>query len=280
MHWESFDIVEQININRLYTLYKMHFNKDYNFAGEMHDFWECMYILEGEMTVSADEKVHTLSYGDMILFKPYELHKFIVNDKDGATVLTFTFDMQGDFCKAIEGRAYHLKHFQRSIIRTFLVYLDFEIKQNKSIKDKEFYWNVLPYFKENHIFLQTVSFFISRILLSLSDAGTTLSKTKTYETELFKRALQIMNENIDTSLSVDVIASWLNISTSSLKRLFEKYAGMSVHKYFLTLKIKTATLMLKGGASVNEVSDKLGFSSAGYFSCVYKRETGINPSQV
>ncbi len=279
MYWEAFDIDEQINIKRLYTLFKMHFDKDYNFAGEMHDFWECMYVLEGEMTVSADEKVHTLSYGDMVLFKPYEMHKFNVYDKDGATVLIFTFDMQGGFCKNIEGKAYHLKHFQRSIIRTFLEYLDFEIKQNSNIKNQD-YWNVLPHFKENHIFLQTVSLFISRILLSLSDAGTALSKTKTYETELFKRALHIMNDNIDTSLSVDVIASRLNISTSSLKRLFDKYAGMSVHKYFLTLKIKTATLMLKGGASVNEVSDKLGFSSAGYFSCVYKRETGNNPSQI
>jgi AraC-like DNA-binding protein len=55
---------------------------------------------------------------------------------------------------------------------------------------------------------------------------------------------------------------------------------MSVHKYFLTLKIKTATVLLKGGMSVSEVSDTLGFSSQGYFSATYKRETGNNPSQI
>ncbi len=280
MSWEAYDICEQLSIRRLYTLYKMNFNKDYNFAGEMHEFWECMYILDGSMTVSADEKVHTLSYGDLIIFKPYELHKFTVDSKDGATVLTFTFDMEGEFCKNIEGRAYHLEKFQRSIIRTFLEYLEFESKKLMGDKAPRYYWNILPEFKNDKIFLQTVSLFISRMLLSLSDGAYTLSKTKTYETELFKQALNIMNNNLNINISVDELARALNISTSSLKRLFDKYAGMSVHKYFLTLKIKAATLMLKSGATVNEVSERLGFSSAGYFSCVFKRETGNNASQI
>ena len=89
-----------------------------------------------------------------------------------------------------------------------------------------------------------------------------------------------MNTRISQTLSVDELADELNMSISSLKRLFDKYAGMSVHKYFLTLKIKMATVFLKEGMSVNEVSDALGFSSQGYFSATYKRETGNNPSQI
>ena len=89
-----------------------------------------------------------------------------------------------------------------------------------------------------------------------------------------------MNERVAEQLSVSELAASLNMSVSSLKRLFDKYAGISVHKYFLNLKIKTATLMLKGGMSVSETADTLGFSSAGYFSTTYKRETGNNPSQI
>ena len=89
-----------------------------------------------------------------------------------------------------------------------------------------------------------------------------------------------MNTRVAENILVNELAESLNISVSSLKRLFDKYAGMSVHKYFLSLKIKTATLMLKGGMAVNEVSDVLGFSSQGYFSATYKRETGNNPSQI
>ena len=64
------------------------------------------------------------------------------------------------------------------------------------------------------------------------------------------------------------------------KVLFEKYAGISIHKYFLKLKFKVATKLLKEGLSVSEVSEKLNFSSQSYFSVSYKREMRISPSEI
>ena len=87
-----------------------------------------------------------------------------------------------------------------------------------------------------------------------------------------------MNDSISSGISVDELAERLNISTSSLKRLFDKYAGMSVHKYFTAIKINTATSLLSSGLSVGTVAERLGFSSSAYFSAVYKRETGKIPS--
>lgn len=279
MSWQAYEVKEQIKIEKLYTLFKMHFEKGYHFTGEMHDFWECMYVLDGSMCISADDRVHNLSQGDIIVLKPFELHKFNVEDQSGVTLLIFSFAMTGELCRNLQS-AYHLDKYGLSVIKTFLEYLDFEIKKRSDISQHEYYWNVLPYFKDNNIFLQTVSLNISRIILTLSSGTSTLEKSKTYEAELFKKALIIMNENIAEQLSVNELADRLNISTSSLKRLFDKYAGMSVHKYFLSVKIKTATLFLKNGMSVNEVSESLGFSSQGYFSATYKRETGNNPSQI
>lgn len=279
MPWQSYQVREQVKITKLYTLFKMHFEKGYHFNGEMHDFWECMYVLDGSMCISADDRVHNLSQGDIIVLKPLELHKFNVDNPNGVTLLIFSFALEGTIGGNLQS-AYNLGKYGRSVIKTFLEYLDFEIKKRSDISQDEYYWNVLPYFKDNNIFLQTVSINISRIILTLSSGTSTLEKSKTYETELFKKALIIMNENIAEQLSVNELADRLNISISSLKRLFDKYAGMSVHKYFLTLKIKTATLFLKNGISVNEVSESLGFSSQGYFSAAYKRETGNNPSQV
>ena len=279
MSWQSYQVKEQVKITKLYTLFKMHFEKGYHFNGEMHDFWECMYVLDGSMCISADDRVHNLSQGDIIVLKPLELHKFNVDNPNGVTLFVFSFALEGTIGGNLQS-AYNLSKYGRSVIKMFLEYLDFEIKKRSDIIGNEYYWNVLPYFKENNIFLQTVSINISRIILTLSSGTSTLEKSKTYETELFKKALIIMNENIAEQLSVNELADRLNISISNLKRLFDKYAGMSVHKYFLTLKIKVATLFLKNGISVNEVSESLGFSSQGYFSATYKRETGNNPSQI
>ena len=280
MSWQPYVVNKQVEITKLYSLFKRHFEKGHRFLGEMHDFWEVVYVADGEVIISADENVHSFKSGDIIFHKPLELHKFNVVGESGATLLIFSFAMTGALCKNLERRAFHLDKHNRNIIKSFLEFLEVEIKNHLKLQNADTFDDLLPRFANNDIFLQTVAIYISRIVLSIASGAHTLPKTKTHETELFKRALEIMNTRVAENLLVDELAAELNISVSSLKRLFDKYAGMSVHKYFLTLKIKTATLMLKGGMAVNEVSDALGFSSQGYFSATYKRETGNNPSQI
>ena len=280
MSWQSYEIKEQVKIEKLYSLFKRHYDNGHQFAGEMHDFWEVVYVVDGEVIISADENVHDFKSGDIIFHKPLELHKFNVVGENGATLFIFSFDMSGPLCKKMERRAFHLDKHNRNVIKNFLDFLEIQVKNEFDVEGIDLFGNLMPKFANNDIFLQTVAIWISRTVLSLASGAHTLPKTKTHETELFKHALEIMNTSIAENLSVDELAESLNISVSSLKRLFDKYAGMSVHKYFLTLKIKTATLMLKGGMAVNEVSDALGFSSQAYFSATYKRETGNNPSQI
>ena len=56
---------------------------------------KCLYILDGELCVSADERIYNMSQGELIFHKPLEFHKFIVNNPKGATVLTFSFSAGG-----------------------------------------------------------------------------------------------------------------------------------------------------------------------------------------
>lgn len=280
MAWNAYEVKEQVRIDKLHSLFKRSYPKGKNFLGEMHDFWEVVYVMDGEVIISADENVHYFKSGDIIFHKPLELHKFNVVGENGATMFIFSFTMSGPLSKKMERRAVHLDKYNRSIIKKFIEYVEYNARHCHEIESEESFTDILPYFANDDIFLHTVANYIGRIVLSQAGGSNALPKTKTHETELFKQALQIMNEKISEQLSVDDLAVALNMSASSLKRLFDKYAGMSVHKCFLTLKIKTATVLLKGGMSVSEVSDALGFSSQGYFSATYKRETGNNPSKI
>ena len=277
MAWLSFEIKEQVRIEKVHSFFKLHFDKGHNFAGEMHDFWEVVYVVDGEVIISADENIHNFKSGDIIFHKPLELHKFNVVGDEGVTLFVFSFSMSGEICKKLERKAYHLDKYGRSMMKSFIEFYEYECEKIFE-QDSRRIVHLLSYLADDSVFLQTLATHISHIVLALSNGANTLSKTKTHETELFKRALEVMNERVAGQLSVSELAAILNISASSLKRLFDKYAG--VHKYFLTIKIKTATLLLKEGMSVSEVSDVLGFSSQGYFSATYKRETGNNPSQI
>ena len=123
------------------------------------------------------------------------------------------------------------------------------------------------------------SLYILQLLLYISKSEIPIKTVDTYETALLKQAIEKMNSCLETNLSIVELADSMNISLSSLKRLFKKYTGMSVYKYYLTLKTRLATTLLQGGMSVGEVSARLGFSSPAYFSATYKREAGKNPSE-
>lgn len=279
MSWESFKVENTITVTEFYTLYNQHYNGDYNFLGEMHDFWECLYVVEGSVCVSADERIHNLSTGDIIFHKPMELHKFYVTDKNGADLLVFSFNMVGTLCEIMQNRVAHLDHYQHSIIERVLEC----VQQNLlgiAEQDTNKFLNLFSKIKDDQPSIKEFALLIEQLILSLSQSDNNLKSPKTAESLLFKKAVSFMRDELKSSLTVSELAFHLNISTSGLKRLFSKYAGMSVHKYFLSLKMKSATALLQSGMTVSEVADELGFSSQGYFSAVYKRETGKNPSQI
>ena len=119
-----------------------------------------------------------------------------------------------------------------------------------------------------------------QLFLSLSDNGQVLQMYQNDESDIFKKAVKYMIVNISLSLPLENIADYCNVSVATLKRIFIRYAGVGVHKYFLSLKIKRAKELLISGENVTTTAEKLGFSSQGYFSCAFKRETGVLPSSI
>lgn len=278
MIYKPTEIINPLDINSLFCLYMQHFCQGYSFSGEIHDFWECVYVIDGAVCVSSDERVYYLHKGDIVFHKPQEFHKFHIENPSGATILDFSFSLDGDLSERIEGKVCHLTKPQNAIMQMFVSYLKEEFGAHPEAKTKFHFYNALPVFKNDPVFLQTVRLYILQLILSLSKNEIPIKTVETEETALLKRAIEEMNGCIETSLSINELAKKLNLSLSGLKRLFKKHTGTSVYKYYLTLKTRTATTMLRSGMTVSEVAAKLGFSSPAYFSATYKREAGKNPS--
>ena len=80
--------------------------------------------------------------------------------------------------------------------------------------------------------------------------------------------------------ATEEISKQVCISQAGLKRIFKKYSGFGIHKYFLKLKLKLAAEMLVSGVSVTDTAEKLSFSSQGYFTKAFHREIGVLPSSL
>ena len=83
-----------------------------------------------------------------------------------------------------------------------------------------------------------------------------------------------MKENLDRQINANEIAKVSNTSLSTLKRVFNKFVGLPIHKYYLTLKIQYATELLQKGYSVCDTADIIKFSSQAHFSKTYELVVG------
>lgn len=90
-----------------------------------------------------------------------------------------------------------------------------------------------------------------------------------------------MRANINQELDLEALSSGYNIGYSYFRKMFKKYTGVAPHQYHLELKIMRAKeLLLSTDKTVKEISFELGFQSIHYFSRLFKKKVGINPTEL
>ena len=96
----------------------------------------------------------------------------------------------------------------------------------------------------------------------------------------FERALVFINRNIARSLTISEISKETLVPKSSLYKMFHTHLGCTVNEYINSKRIKNSEeLLMSGSLSIEEISEKLGFSTQQYFSKIFKQINGISPAQ-
>ncbi|WP_010665291.1 hybrid sensor histidine kinase/response regulator transcription factor [Marinilabilia salmonicolor] len=92
---------------------------------------------------------------------------------------------------------------------------------------------------------------------------------------------EIIEKEIENpGLNVDLLVDRMAMSRASLYTMVKAVVGTGVNNYINEYKINFASRMLKEtDLSIAEISFKLGFSSQGYFSTLFKQQTGYSPKK-
>lgn len=288
--YTSVEVQEPVRLKSIYSFFHNYYSADYSFRGEIHDFWEVVCVLEGKICVTAGEQIYDLSGGELIVHKPMEFHSFFVNDKEGAEVAIFSFSAQTVLEEALSQKVFSLNDFQLGIVSRMFDYLDGRREHNEEYRQR---WSMVdvtssaawfrPYmclFEVDSHASVMASAFLSQLLFTLAESEGRKRENSSGDAKLFRNAMDYLSIHVHKNICVEELARAIGMSRSGLNRLFRKYAGVSVHRYCLMQRIKTATEYLQAGLGVTQTSQRLGFSNQSYFSACYKRETGINPSEV
>jgi len=86
--------------------------------------------------------------------------------------------------------------------------------------------------------------------------------------------------NLDRRISLDEMAKYANLSKSQLIRRFHEKVGLTPAQFVIRQRISEAeSLLAYTTLSIQEVADRLNFSSDKHFSQTFSRLTGWSPSQ-
>lgn len=118
---------------------------------------------------------------------------------------------------------------------------------------------------------------VARHLLLKNNTAVARDEPRHHDT--INRARAIMQAHIDDPLPCEALARRLNISLRQLERRFKQTLGRTVHAEYRLVRVERAHQYLQQtGLSVTEVAALTGFSSAEYFSKVYRRAFATLPS--
>ena len=95
---------------------------------------------------------------------------------------------------------------------------------------------------------------------------------------IINKIVSYLYTHIEDHLSIETIASDLNISTGYLSSCFKKNMGVSVMNYYKKIKIERSK-SLNSNNSILEISTLLGFCDQCHFSKTFKNIVGITPTQ-
>lgn len=125
---------------------------------------------------------------------------------------------------------------------------------------------------------------LAGIVMHMLGLVISLSRNRQFEMSAIRQKIEkariYMKEHVGENISVEQLAADLNISYSWFRKAFREYTGYAPAKYFQELRIQRAKQMLVGTPlSAKEIAVELGYGSAEYFYCMFKKSTGLTPHE-
>lgn len=246
-------------------------HKEYLFSpakGRVLQEYQLLYIISGEGELSTENGgTHPIKTGDMFLLFPGEWHSYHPNPQTGWEEYWIGF--QGtNIDQRVKANFFSVK----SPI--------YHIGLNDTIM--ELYRNAIETATLQQAYFQQLLAGIVNHLLGLmfmtSQNRTLMDSVQV--PDFIVRARNYMQEMTEENISMPDVAQHLNISYATFRHLFKKYTGLSPAQYFINLRLHRAKELLRStDIPIKNISYKLHFENPEYFATLFKKRTGVKPSE-
>ncbi len=93
--------------------------------------------------------------------------------------------------------------------------------------------------------------------------------------------MRYVQEHYSEDITLDVLAEKVYLTRNYLSQIFKQATGENYNSYLTRVRMEKAKeLMLSGNYKVFEISQMVGYKNNAYFSQLFKKHTGLNPSEI
>lgn len=234
---------------------------------------EITYAIEGSATFFSDNTPQTVKAGEVHYIKKDILHKIVASNNENFRFICIGFVPDYDnfsvsaFYSATKNRAFFttrdngtIKHISEFLIREFYNCDELSTKMING-------------------YLEQILVTLSRILNGKALSFKNSDREKTANFAIYK-ALRYIDREYMNIKNVKQVAEALSYSDCYLSHLFREKMGITLKEYLTKKKITYACELLGTTAlSVEEISEKLCFSSSHSFRRTFKQQMSVSPSE-
>nr|WP_321450672.1 AraC family transcriptional regulator [uncultured Carboxylicivirga sp.] len=235
--------------------------------GRVLNEYQINYITEGRGTLENDRGKFAVKPGSLMIIRKGEWHRYRPVKSSGWQEHYIGFDgtLAHHFLQknqVLQGQSVIDCGDHEDIIDTY--FRIFELAQNEAPGNHHI---------ASGFIIKLLGYIVAR-QKHRTFAGTQIEK-------LIQEARFHMRKNIEKEIDLEKLAQDNCIGYSYFRKMFKKYTGISPHQYYLDLKLMRAKeMILTTDKSIKEISYDLGFQSIHYFSRLFKKKVGQNPSEI
>ena len=246
-----------------------------------HNFYEIIYVLEGEYSSMLETRTYHMKKGDFLLINQNVMHKYHYvekkHDSSKRIILWVTpkllAELSGgdmDFCACFQSGscAYHFPIYYEELLQGYLLRLAMteliETKQPgaKLVLDRGYL---------------TLFFTYLNILCTKKEYMFARGELVTHP--LVELVVSYIDEHMEEKISLDCLAEHVHMSKYHFLRKFKELTGMTVHAFVVNKWLIRACEALREGASVAESWQRTGFSEYTSYLRNFREKFGVSPGK-
>ena len=266
------DVIRVSTINSIYRLAL----PEAGDRGDIHDFYEIVYVEEGSFSVLVDGVAYEIPAGCLFVYAPNAYHVANAERSVKAVVDIISFDSSSFAMGALGNRLLAPSEEIRNLLFRFF-------DKARAALSGAAPRGVAPREGVSADALQLLGIYLEEILLRLYGELPAQGRTsgrRAYKKERFLALSNHLKEDLAAPHTLSSMAKACACSVSTVKALCREFCGAGPNDYLISLRIERARALIREGSmNFTEIARETGFGSLHYFSRVFRARTGQTPTQ-